>query len=544
MTPFRILAVEDDPKWRKRIARAFVKANRLTLDRAFFSGDDWEQRFKRATQGGPFSVDIVETYRLGRQRIRNLSYDLAVIDVALPEVLADGSEKNDEGMQLLQDFKVSPNNRGCARIILTGFPLAARAFEAAQRHEVRAYLEKGDFEAQAFIKTVRAAIRDARLDWAGIQARERYVFTISFSKDRLLGCTLLGPGHRGRYVAEDPQPFKTTGITDLTNNINSLVRNNDPAQWRTQARSIGEMLHDLLAKDARIISDLGTASGLSSASVPLHVIAEGPAVGLGIPFELLLHRGDYLCFQHVITRRFAHQSGALSRRPQPFHRFVQEMVDEQEGKELGILILGLGDRTIPGAEREARLLKDEIEETLQALRIACHIALVVDDDVTVENITRVLEEREYHLLHYAGHGTYHHAAPEQSGVLVWEGARLRSLAATELVALFRNTELRLVFLNCCLSARTGNQRGGGDFYSIFEALVQVDIPIVLGYRWEVRDRAALNVAQRFYAALWQTFSPGKALQQARDKATIGNAGRDEETWASPILLMQSTHGGR
>jgi CHAT domain-containing protein len=72
-----------------------------------------------------------------------------------------------------------------------------------------------------------------------------------------------------------------------------------------------------------------------------------------------------------------------------------------------------------------------------------------------------------------------------------------------------------------------------------EALARADVPTVLGYRWAVPDASASYLAQKFYQTLWRTFSPGEALLEARRDAAIRARGRDNDAWASPILLMQN-----
>jgi len=105
----------------------------------------------------------------------------------------------------------------------------------------------------------------------------------------------------------------------------------------------------------------------------------------------------------------------------------------------------------------------------------------------------------------------------------------------------QDTALQLVFLSCCLGARTADssQVGLGDFYGVLGAIVRADVPTVLGYRWTVADAPAKHLAQVFYETLWRTFSPGEALLQARRSVAMGAHGRDDETWASPVLVVQN-----
>jgi CHAT domain-containing protein len=160
-------------------------------------------------------------------------------------------------------------------------------------------------------------------------------------------------------------------------------------------------------------------------------------------------------------------------------------------------------------------------------------------EANYEQVSNALRDGHYHLFHYAGHGLYDETLPEISGLVLHKEHGLRVLTASDLNTLVSNTELQLVFLSCCLGARTASHVGRGDFYGMMEALVNADVPTVLGYRWSVTDKAAFTLAQVFYETLWHTFSPGEALLEARRRATLGPKGLDDETWASPVLVMQN-----
>jgi CHAT domain-containing protein len=97
----------------------------------------------------------------------------------------------------------------------------------------------------------------------------------------------------------------------------------------------------------------------------------------------------------------------------------------------------------------------------------------------------------------------------------------------------------MVFLNCCLGARNASHLGRGDFYGMLEAVARAGIPTVLGYRWTVLDASAKRLAEAFYDSLWQTFSPGEALLEARIQATLGLKGLDDESWAAPVMVVQN-----
>lgn len=111
--------------------------------------------------------------------------------------------------------------------------------------------------------------------------------------------------------------------------------------------------------------------------------------------------------------------------------------------------------------------------------------------------------------------------------------------ATDLHLSTDRSPLQLAFLSCCLSARTAQEVGYGDFQGVIDGLAQADVPAILGYRWTVGDEAAMKLAQAFYRSLWRTLSPPQALFEARRGAAKGPQARSDPTWASPILLCQT-----
>jgi CHAT domain-containing protein len=193
------------------------------------------------------------------------------------------------------------------------------------------------------------------------------------------------------------------------------------------------------------------------------------------------------------------------------------------------------DGDIPAVEEEASQLADSIKFNLKILGIPQETTLLVGDDVTYNNLRDTLRDGQ-HIFHFAGHGDFDKSLPEKSPLILQD----RELSAADLKILTQETELRFVFLSCCLAARSGRQVGRGDFHGFMHALSQAGVPAALAYRWEVDDASAIELATDFYGFLWRYFCPGQALLQSRQKIASGEDGRDNPTWAAPILLSQTT----
>lgn len=498
---------------------------------------DWLEEVKQLLQrlGGRVVVDLASSYDEALEQIKRELYDLMVVDLVLSGNSLD--PQNQQGLDLLKVVRQSPTNKYCGLIMLTGHGTITRAKRALHDYHVHDFIEKDKFIYTDLLETARAAILDARLKSAEIRGKERLRLTITFSQEQLIGSELIGPDQHSTYIAVHRRHFSVADLTNRADNLNPLVLKGGDI-WRPLARSIGDEIYEALSADPGVRNSLIAGQALVQHPRDLWLQFSGPPMGLGIPFELL-HNGDYyLSYNHILTRRLLQSSPRPSRKTRPFHALLAGLLKQRET--LRFLIVGANvDRQIPGAEAEAISLKGTIESDLKQLGIAHHVDLLLGTDASYGKVREMLHNGRYQIFHYAGHAHYDDTLPEVSGLILSNDNDLHVLTAAELNTLVSDTELHLVFLSCCLGARNATEIGHGDFYGMLEALARADVPTVLGYRWTVSDESALRLAQAFYERLWQTFSPGEALLDARVNATLGLHGRDDETWASPVLLMQN-----
>ena len=498
---------------------------------------DWLEEVKQLLQrlGGLVIVDLASSYDEALDQTKRELYDLMVVDLALSDNSRD--PQNQQGLDLLKVVRESPTNKHCGLIMLTGHGTITRAKRALHDYDVHDFIEKEKFAYTDLVETSRAAILDARLKRAEIRAKERMQLTITFSQEQMIGSELIGPDQHSTYVAERRRRFSVADLTNRADNLNLQVLKGGDI-WRPLARSIGNEIYHALSTEPGVRNSLIAAQALTQHPRDLWLQFSGPPIGLGIPFELLYNGDYYLSYNHILTRRLLQTSPRPSRKTKPFHAFLMGLLKQHET--LRVLIVGADvDSKIPAAEAEAVSLKNTIESDLKQLGIAHHVKMLLGTDASYAKVREVLHNGRYHIFHYAGHAHYEDRLPEVSGLILNDDYDLHVLTAAELNTLVHDTELHLVFLSCCLGARNATKVGHGDFYGMLEALARADVPTVLGYRWTVTDESALRLAQVFYKGLWSTFSPGEALLDARVNATLGPGGRDDETWASPVLLMQN-----
>lgn len=521
MSDLRILVVEDNQNWQDALKEYLQRLKIMHKEKA----------------SSVVHVDSAFNFDQASRYIEKEKYDLMIVDLALNGNSPDSENASRQGMDLLQVVRQSSFNKDCGLIVLTSRGDITTAKQALKNYGVYDYIEKDKFSAESFVKVARATLLDARLKTAEAKARARLRLTITFNQEYLVGSELTGPARNAVYSSTNHRRLKTDELIRRADKLNILVSTGQADLWRPEVRSLGKAIHDALFKEQSFQTGLITAQTSVQHPSDLWLQFRGSAKDLGIPFELLRSGDDYLSRNHLLTRQLIPSSNPFLRRSESFLTFLTTLL---MGKEtLRILIVGANiDKTIPAAETEAIALKMAIKSDLQQLGIECEVTTLLGVEASYDKVSEALRNGRYHIFHYAGHGLYDETLPEVSGLILHKNNDYRVLTAADLNTLTSNTELRLVFLSCCLGARNASHIGRGDFYGMLEAIATAGVPMVLGYRWTVLDNAAMHLSEVFYETLWYTFSPGEALLKARIAATLGPKGLDDETWASPVLIMQ------
>lgn len=255
----------------------------------------------------------------------------------------------------------------------------------------------------------------------------------------------------------------TADLARRADNLNQLIHNGGPELWRPEVRSIGDAIGDVIAGDRHIFSTLGAAQALVVHFSDLWIEFSGPAEGLGIPFELLRDRDEYLALNHMMTRRVVSSRFPMSRKPETFLKYIQQIVKCR--KPLRALIVAVNsDGRIPAVEDEAASVASILSATLKQLGLQGQVDLLSGEQATLEAVEDRLRNGAYQLFHYAGHGRFDDKLPEISGLVFRSGNQPHVLTAANLNQLMANSELRLVYVSACFSARTAEQVGRGDFF--------------------------------------------------------------------------------
>lgn len=144
-----------------------------------------------------------------------------------------------------------------------------------------------------------------------------------------------------------------------------------------------------------------------------------------------------------------------------------------------------------------------------------------ETDTAVQIIQKLFFE-EYRIVHIAAHGFYNAERPEQSGVVIGDGAVLSAAVFKQL-----RTVPEVVFLNCCHLGRldvhleepkrfaTTHLESGRLAVSVAEALIELGVRCVVVAGWAINDRAARDFASVFYRRLLRGERFGDAVHAGR-----------------------------
>ena len=156
---------------------------------------------------------------------------------------------------------------------------------------------------------------------------------------------------------------------------------------------------------------------------------------------------------------------------------------------------------------------------------------------TLSALHQALEDDDYHIVHFIGHGSFDRA--EAVGKLYFEkeDGSIREVKSDMLGTILQDHEsLRLVFLNSCKGAVNGLAH---PFAGIAQRLVRRGIAASLAMQARISDDAAKLFAKSVYRSLARGGTLDQALLQGR-KMIYGEYGHDYgPEWATPVLFCRS-----
>jgi tetratricopeptide (TPR) repeat protein len=179
------------------------------------------------------------------------------------------------------------------------------------------------------------------------------------------------------------------------------------------------------------------------------------------------------------------------------------------------------------------LEQEVILEAVDRLNREYKMEVDFTEDATFETVESYLNEKEYHIVHFTGHGKYDDN--KHGGFLIFESedGKAREIDNTAIADLFAGRGIRLVVLSACQSGKVSNRETYADLASI---LVKENIPAVVAMQYSILDLSATKFAQTFY----QSVALGKPVDLALTEARIVMKHSEKSNgidFATPVLYL-------
>jgi hypothetical protein len=495
-------------------------------------------RMKGAKLKGALVVGLGEFGNVTLQEVRR-GVTAAALRYAM-SLLNDPAAKAEKGwasasFSTLLLGSYSSNNMGVTEsvdAILQGAIMANRVLEAQKlwedvRIEEVEFIELYDDVAS---QAIRAAARFVERPPAEIAADEIPVLEPGYLQSHNSGQPQRPPDQYGsggwvrqvRVVAEDPPAGLENRAPENKANDGSLIEGSETRLVFTVATDRANAPESVLSTQRKIVdgfvrkavvssrynSSVGTT--LFELLIPNvfkdHIGSEGDmlleldAASAQYPWEMLAHRKRDDVRPIVIDR------GLIRRLATREFRVDPQIAQGSDALVIGDpLLTGTSFQPLDGAEAEARL----VTEMLKARSL--DVTSLIRKDAL--QIVGEIFQRDYRIIHLAGHGYYDPKNPIQSGMALAEGQYLSAAVIGQLRVI-----PDLVFINCCSLGQIDETSEPHKLAaSISLELIQMGVKAVVAAGWEVDDEAAMAFAETFYGELLGNARFIDAVKDARNR---------------------------
>lgn len=517
----RILVLDDEEDWRTQLIPEFF--------------EDWPPAV---------SFELTKSVDEAIAAIRARAFDLAIVDLNLLGVPPDLGEQmapegmDETGIDFLQPLQNNPKQSGCGVLVLSGYLKNPKTTRLLSRHGVSDWLDKesSDKEVQ---RAAERAICEARARSARRSRREGPVVHLHLGATSVRSASLRAGESRSTYRPSKPVSMPWNDCAVLADAVEGVAGGSRTSgAWREPARLATRSLESVLARDGGVLQVLQTAKSLADEGRCVTLRCSSPASVFGAPWELLKigSQGREQCLEGPVSRRVERKGHQTFHNTESTGAFLHRLQQDRQSLRV-LLVAANSDGRIPVVEEEVEALADQLRSDFRCVGISVDTELLTGTDASFQKVRAALHDGGFHWFHYAGHGEYESALPEQGGFLLRDGDGTRRLTAADLELLVGRSGLRMLVASCCVGARSSAETGRGHRYGLVDALAGVDVPVVMAHRWPVWDRSAKSLALELYHRLSRTFCPEQALFEARTHCAVEHT-LDDPTWASPVLLLQ------
>jgi hypothetical protein len=154
---------------------------------------------------------------------------------------------------------------------------------------------------------------------------------------------------------------------------------------------------------------------------------------------------------------------------------------------------------------------------------------------TLRGLYEALRSDHYHVVHFIAHGDFDLETGKGSIFLETSDREPHAVPGKVLADTLRaSRELRLVFLNSCVSAQVGLRPGQDPLLGTAAALVRRGVPAVIAMQFSISDVAARNFSEAVYRSLARGSSLEAAVADGR--LALFQAEPESWEWITPALF--------
>jgi hypothetical protein len=305
--------------------------------------------------------------------------------------------------------------------------------------------------------------------------------------------------------------------------------------WESRFRSLGLKLHEsLFSEHPQFASDIAIAASdffESPEDVTMRFIVERSLGSIAL---------EALCdYQQQLPRML---DNPTFRKIRTFGIDAAKFDVKKADRLRCLIVPASGGGVVPGYEEGEQPLKlrplpwalaecQAVETYLKSKGVETHLLWSRERPLpSLDDLEAVLGDkkvrRTWHMFHFAGH-SYRDLNKDETGVLFLAGKTGPVPVGIDVIAsLLREARVRFVYLSSCSSATCAYE------------LAEQQVASILGYHWNVSDRAALVHATTFYRSLFDEHLPvERAVHKTRKY--MFRRHRRNPIWAASVLVNQT-----
>jgi hypothetical protein len=185
-------------------------------------------------------------------------------------------------------------------------------------------------------------------------------------------------------------------------------------------------------------------------------------------------------------------------------------------------------------------LDRELANLRQAVGSAAEV--LTPEAPTLTALHKALAERQFHVLHFMGHGGSVAVLPEPVLFFAAEDGNADPVRGVDLMnQLAAFPTLRLVVLNACRSAAGAEAGEAAEaFAGVANALVLGGLPAVIAMQHPITDTAAIAFSRALYRQLAVGDPVDAAVAEGRQ--AVHSVDRSSREWSTPVLFLRAPTG--